>query len=80
MRSDIIRTYSYSRPRFSDVNAFAEALFRTAKYRPEFPLKGFADLETAREWAGRFVRRYNTAHRRGGIRYVTLAQRHAGHG
>ena len=33
---------SYSRPRVSDDNAFAEALFRTAKYRPEFPAKGFA--------------------------------------
>ena len=42
---------SYSRPRVSDDNAFAEALFRTAKYRPEFPLKGFADLDTARQWA-----------------------------
>ena len=29
------------RPRVSDDNAFAEALFRTAKYRPAFPLKGF---------------------------------------
>jgi putative transposase len=28
---------SYSRPRVSDDNAFAEALFRTVKYRPEFP-------------------------------------------
>ena len=46
---------SYSRPRVSDDNAFAEALFRTAKYRPEFPIKGFADLDTARQWAGRFV-------------------------
>ena len=42
---------SYSRPRVSDDNAFAEALFRTAKYRPEFPLKGFADLDAARQWA-----------------------------
>ena len=46
---------SYSRPRVSDDNAFAEALFRTAKYRPEFPLKGFADLDSARQWAMRFV-------------------------
>jgi transposase InsO family protein len=46
---------SYSRPRVSDDNAFAEALFRTAKYRPEFPLKGFADLASARQWARRFV-------------------------
>jgi transposase InsO family protein len=37
---------SFSRPRVSDDNAFAEALFRTAKYRPEFPLKGFADLHS----------------------------------
>ena len=36
---------SYSRPRVSDDNAYAESLFRTAKYRPtEFPAKGFADL------------------------------------
>ena len=48
---------SYSRPRVSDDNAFAEALFRTAKYRPEFPANGFADLDAAREWAVRFVQR-----------------------
>jgi putative transposase len=68
---------SYSRPRVSDDNAFAEALFRTAKYRPEFPLKGFADLDTARQWAWRFVHWYNHEHRHSGIRYVTPAQRHA---
>ena len=62
----------------SDDNAFAEALFRTAKYRPEFPTKGFADLEAAREWAMRFVRWYNHEHRHSGIRYVTPAQRHVG--
>ncbi len=27
------------------------ALFRTAKYRPEFPAKGFDDLDAARLWA-----------------------------
>ena len=69
---------SYSRPRVSDDNAFAEALFRTAKYRPEFPLKGFADLAAARQWAARFVHWYNHEHRHGGIRYVTPAQRHGG--
>ena len=69
---------SYSRPRVSDDNAFAEALFRTAKYRPEFPIKGFADLHTARQWAMRFVYWYNDEHRHSGIRYVTPAQRHAG--
>jgi len=69
---------SYSRPRVSDDNAYAEALFRTAKYRPEYPKRGFASLEDAREWAARFVHWYNHEHRHSGIHYVTPAQRHAG--
>lgn len=69
---------SYSRPRVSDDNAYAEALFRTAKYRPEFPAKGFASLEDARTWAVGFVHWYNVDHRHSGIRYVSPAQRHAG--
>jgi putative transposase len=68
---------SHSRPRVSDDNAYAEALFRTAKYRPEFPSRGFADLAAAREWAAAFVLWYNH-HHHSGIRYVTPAQRHAG--
>ena len=54
------------------------ALFRTAKYRPEFPSSGFATLDEARQWAACFVRWYNQEHRHSGIRYVTPAQRHAG--
>ncbi|CAH2603482.1 protein of unknown function [Rhodovastum atsumiense] len=54
---------SYSRPRVSDDNAFAEAVFRTAKYRPAFPARGFADLEAARAWAAWFVQWYNHEHR-----------------
>ena len=69
---------SYSRPRVSDDNAYVESLFRTAKYRPEFPDKGFADLNGARAWAARFVRWYNHEHLHSGIRYVSPAQRHAG--
>lgn len=69
---------SYSRPRVSDDNAFVESLFRTAKYRPEFPSGGFKDLQAAREWASRFVHWYNHEHRHSGIRYVSPAQRHAG--
>jgi len=69
---------SYSRPRVSDDNAHAEALFRTAKYRPEFPARGFATLEEARAWASRFVHWYNFEHRHSGINYVTPAQRHNG--
>ena len=35
---------SYSRPRVSDDNAYAESLFRAAKYRPEFPVKGLLQV------------------------------------
>ena len=69
---------SYSRPRVSDDNAYAEALFRTAKYRPEFPATGFKDLEEARLWGARFTYWYNFEHRHSGIKHVTPAQRHAG--
>jgi transposase InsO family protein len=69
---------SYSRPRVSDDNAYVESLFRTAKYRPEFPDKGFADLDQARAWARRFVEWYNHEHLHSGIGYVSPAQRHAG--
>jgi transposase InsO family protein len=69
---------SHSRPRVSDDNAFVEALFRTAKYRPQYPAKGFATLEDARRWASRFVSGYNHEHRHSGIRYVSPAERHAG--
>lgn len=69
---------SYSRPRVSDDNAFAESLFRTAKYRPEFPANDFVDLDEARAWATHFVRWYNVDHRHSGIRYVSPVQRHAG--
>lgn len=71
-------TASHSRPRVSDDNAFVESLFRTAKYRPQFPVSGFASLEDARCWASDFVAWYNNDHRHSGIRYVSPAQRHAG--
>ena len=69
---------SYSRPRVSGDNAYAESLFRAAKYRPEFPAKGFVTLDAARAWTASFVRWYNFEHRHSGIRYVSPAQRHAG--
>jgi putative transposase len=69
---------SYSRPRVSNDNPFVESLFRTAKYRPEFPAQGFADLQEARQWASSFVHWYNNDHKHSGIRYVSPAQRHAG--
>ena len=69
---------SYSRPRVSDDNAYAESVFRTAKYRPEYPTRGFADLAAARAWAKGFVHWYNEEHHHSGIRYVSPQQRHTG--
>ena len=71
-------TRSFSRPRVSDDNAYSESLFRTAKYRHNFPINGFESLEAARHWVLRFVRWYNDEHRHSGIRFVTPGERHKG--
>ncbi len=68
---------SYSRPRVSDDNPYSEALFRTCKYRPDFPERGFPTLDDARSWVYHFVYWYNEVHRHSGIRFVTPAQRTA---
>ena len=70
---------SFSRPRVSDDNAYAEALFRTLKYCPEYPSKGFATVEDARAWVARFVAWYNDVHLHSSIGFVTPSARHAGH-
>jgi hypothetical protein len=69
---------SYSRPRVSNDNAFAESASRTAKYRPEYVRRGFKDLDQARDWASQFVHWYNVEQMHSGIRYVSPNQRHAG--
>lgn len=40
---------SFSRPRVSNDNPYSEAMFRTLKYRPEYPHKGFEILKDARK-------------------------------
>jgi putative transposase len=69
---------SYNRPRVSDDNPYSEALFRTLKYRPEWPSSGFVSLEAARDWVQNFVEWYNNKHRHSKINFVTPAQRHRG--
>ncbi len=69
---------SHSRPGVSDDNAHMEAWFRTAKYRPSYPTKGFADIQSARAWALKLVSWYNGEHRHSAIGFVTPAQRHVG--
>jgi transposase InsO family protein len=48
-------TAYYSRPRVSNDNPFSEALFRTCKYRPEWPAKGFATKVDAQAWVKNFA-------------------------
>ncbi len=69
---------SFSRPRVSDDNPYSEALFRTVKYRPDYPTGPFESLEDARRWVEAFVRWYNNEHRHSAIKFVTPAQRHSG--
>ena len=69
---------SFSRPRVSNDNPYSEALFRTCKYTPRWPTRGFATIDEARAWVMDFVRWYNTGHRHSAIRFVTPDQRHRG--
>lgn len=57
---------------------YAESLFRTCKYRPDYPSKPFGSLDEARTWTLKFVRWYNTEHKHSGLKFVTPEQRHSG--
>lgn len=69
---------SFSRPSVSNDNPYSEALFKTLKYRPEYPSKPFEDLLAAEAWMQEFVNWYNHEHRHSGIRFVTPGSRHYG--
>jgi transposase InsO family protein len=69
---------SFSRPSVSNDNPYSESLFRTMKYRPEYPSKPFDNIEQAQSWVDGFVFWYNTQHLHSSIRYVTPDDRHCG--
>ncbi len=69
---------SFSRPSVSNDNPYSESLFRTLKYRPEYPEKPFSSLLSARIWVQGFVDWYNFEHLHSAIRFVTPVQRHTG--
>lgn len=71
-------SHSFNRPATSNDNAYSESLFGSLKTRKQYPRKGFASLEVAREWVLEFVRWYNTEHKHSGIGFVTPAERHEG--
>jgi transposase InsO family protein len=69
---------SFSRPRVSNDNAYAESWFRTMKYHQSYPVRRFRDLLSVRALVDGFVDWYNAEHRHSGIKYVTPNQRHYG--
>ena len=69
---------SFSRPSVSDDNPYSESLFKTLKYCPKYPSKGFDSIDEAQEWVNKFVNWYNNKHLHSGIKYVTPEQKHRG--
>ena len=69
---------SFSGPRVSNDNPYSESLFRTVKYRPNYPNRPFNSKEDACQWDSSFVDWYNHQHRHSGIKFVTPQQRHSG--
>jgi hypothetical protein len=71
---------SFSRPRVSNDNAYAESLYRTRKYCPDYPSKLFGSLEDTQPWTWNFVHWYSQDYRHSDLKLVTSAQRHIGQG
>jgi transposase InsO family protein len=69
---------SFSRPSVSNDNPYSESLFKTMKYRPDFPERRFDTLDQARQWAAGFTNWYNEKHHHSAIKFVTPGQRHRG--
>lgn len=69
---------SFSRPSVSNDNPYSESLFRTLKYRPDYPEKAFENLVAARSWVDGFAQWYNYDHLHSAIKFVTPVQRHTG--
>lgn len=69
---------SFSRPGVSNDNPFSESLFRTLKYRPEYPAQPFESEQHAQRWVDHFVQWYNSEHLHSEIRFVTPDVRHNG--
>jgi transposase InsO family protein len=69
---------SFSRASVSNDNPYSESLFRTLKYRPQYPERRFSGIEQARQWVEGFVNWYNNEHLHSGIRFVTPSDRHDG--
>jgi transposase InsO family protein len=71
---------SYSRPGVSNDNPYSESIFRTLKYRPAYPYRGFSDIKASRKWVNGFAVWYNGEHRHSGLNFITPDERHDGLG
>lgn len=69
---------SNSRPRVSNDNPYAESIFKTLKYRPNFQPKGVETLTEARSWVQRFVTWKNNEHKHSGLNFLSPVERHDG--
>lgn len=67
---------SFSRPSVSNDNPYSESLFKTFKYRPEYPEKPFESLMDAREWVMQFEQWYNSEHLHSSLNFVSPEARH----
>jgi putative transposase len=68
----------FSRPRLSNDNAYFESIFKTCKYRSDYPYKGFLSVAVASDRVLKFSHWYNVNHKPSGLKLVTPQQRHAG--
>ena len=69
---------SFSRLAVSNDNPYSELIFKTLKYRSDYPERAFENLFAARQWVGTFVHWYNLEHCHSAIRFVTPHDRRAG--
>ena len=69
---------SFSRPSVSNDNPYSESLFKTLKYCPSYPERGFGSIEQTRAWVEKFVLWYNQIHLHSGINFVTPLSKHNG--
>lgn len=66
---------THHRPLF---NSYSELVFKTLKYRPQWPTSGFNSLTTAREWVEQFVKKwYNDEHKYSQLNFVSPRPHHA---
>lgn len=75
--ADLGVTKTHRRPAVSDDNPYAEAPFKTLKYRPDFPER-FGCLEHGRQHCQAFFQWYNTEHYHSGIALLTPETVHYG--